>query len=138
MISPTHLLYAEDTLNFGEQEVRQLRYLRLIFNVLRLFAGHHVSWAKSRLNAVNSVVQLHNLAAILCRHTESLPTVYLGLPLGAKHKADSIWQDVIEKYEKRLSNWKKQYFSLGGRLILVTSVLDAMPAYVTSLFSNAY
>lgn len=64
----------------------------------------------------------------------SLPTTYLGMPLGAKSKSKEIWNSVIEKCEKKLARWKGQYLSLGGRVTLINSVLDAMPTYMMSLF----
>ena len=45
-----------------------------------------------------------------------------------------IWDGIIEKTEKRLANWKANYLSLGGRVTLINSVLDALPTYVMSLF----
>lgn len=56
------------------------------------------------------------------------------MPLGAKSKSKGNWNDVLEKCEKKLVNWKSQYLSLGGRLILINSVLDALPTYMMSLF----
>ena len=41
---------------------------------------------------------------------------------------------MIEKCEKKLTNWKSQYLSRGGRLTMVNSVLDAIPAYMMSVF----
>lgn len=40
----------------------------------------------------------------------------------------------MEKTERKLSRWKAQYVSLGGRLILINSVHDFLPTYVMSLF----
>ncbi|WMV32996.1 hypothetical protein MTR67_026381 [Solanum verrucosum] len=34
----------------------------------------------------------------------------------------------------KLARWKSQYLSLGGRLTLINSVLDALPTYMMSLF----
>lgn len=65
---------------------------------------------------------------------ENKPTTYLGMPLGSEHKAGKIWAGFIEKTEKRLARWKAQYISLGGRLILINFVLDALPTYLMSLF----
>ena len=64
----------------------------------------------------------------------SLPTIYLGMPLGSKSKAWNIWNLVIEKCEKKLTRWKSQYISFGGRVTLINSVLDALPTYMMSIF----
>lgn len=42
--------------------------------------------------------------------------------------------DACQLHERRLATWKIQYLSLGGRVVLVNSVLDALPTYVMSLF----
>lgn len=65
---------------------------------------------------------------------EKLPTTYLGMPLGNKYKALKIWDGILEKTERKLARWKAQYLSLGGRLILINSVLDSLPTYVISPF----
>lgn len=41
---------------------------------------------------------------------------------------------MAEECEKKLSNWKSQYLSLGGRVVLIKAVLDTMPTYMMSLF----
>ena len=64
----------------------------------------------------------------------SLPTIYLGMPLGSKSKAWNIWNLVIEKCEKKLTGWIYKYISLGGRITLINSVLDALPTYMMSIF----
>lgn len=71
---------------------------------------------------------------ILGCNVDHLPVVYLGMPLGYKHKEARIWDGIIEKAEKRLTRWKSQYLSFGGRLTLIISVLDSLPTYVMSLF----
>jgi hypothetical protein len=40
--------------------------------------------------------------SILGCRVSSLPMKYLGLPLGALFKAKTIWDDIIEKVERRL------------------------------------
>ncbi|WMV55702.1 hypothetical protein MTR67_049087 [Solanum verrucosum] len=68
-----------------------------------------------------NVANLEELAGILGCKTGSLPTTYLGLPLGASFKSSGIWNGVIEKMEKRLATWKMQYLSMGGRLTLISN-----------------
>lgn len=77
---------------------------------------------------------IQELAGVLGCEVGSLPTFYLGLTLGAKSKDLEIWNGVMERCEKRLAKWKGQYLSFGGRVILVNSVLDALPTYVMSFF----
>jgi hypothetical protein len=64
----------------------------------------------------------------------SLPMKYLGLPLGAKFKAKEVWNEVLEKMERRLAGWKRLYLSKGGRLTLIKSTLSNIPTYFLSLF----
>ncbi|WMV11936.1 hypothetical protein MTR67_005321 [Solanum verrucosum] len=56
------------------------------------------------------------------------------MPLGDKSKSKGIWNNVLEKSEKKLANWKSQYLSLGGRATLINSVLDALPTYMMSVY----
>jgi len=102
--------------------------------IFEAVSGLHVNWHKSNLVPVSKVDNIQECAGILGCVVGSLPTTYLGLTLGAKSKALQIWSGVIERCEKRLAIWKGQYLSLGGRVILVNSVLDALPTYVMSLF----
>lgn len=55
------------------------------------------------------------------------------MPLGHKDKELEIWDGIIEKTEK-LTNWKAQYISRGGKVTLINRVLDTLPTYVMSLF----
>ena len=40
----------------------------------------------------------------------------------------------LSKKKKRLSSWKRQYISKGGRLTLIRSTLSSLPIYFLSLF----
>lgn len=80
------------------------------------------------------MTEVDNLAAIMGGRVGKLPTIYLGMPLAAKNKSKGISNGVIEKCEKKLTNWRSQYLSLGDRLTMVNSVLDAMLTYMLSVF----
>ena len=82
------------------------------------------------------MARVESLARVSGGRVGELPTICLGMPLGGKSKSIGIWNGVIEKCEKKLINWKNQYLSRGGRLTMVNSVLDAIPAYMMSVFPD--
>jgi len=119
---------------FCGAEKEQLKHLRVIFILFEAISGLHINWGKSFVYPVNEGPDINSLASILGGKVGELPTTYLGMPLGAKSKSKNIWNAVVEKCEKKLANRRSQYLSLGGRLTLINSVLDAMPTYMMSLF----
>jgi hypothetical protein len=60
------------------------------------------------------------------------PFIYLGLPVGANPRKESTWEPVIEVLQRRLHSWQNRFVSLGGRLILINSVLAAIPLFYLS------
>ncbi|GJY13202.1 hypothetical protein Tco_0382511 [Tanacetum coccineum] len=44
------------------------------------------------------------------------------------------WNPIIEKFKRRLSKWKANMLSIGGRSTLITSVLGSLGVYYLSLF----
>ena len=97
--------------------------------------GHEINLNKSEILPIGPVANMEELATELGCKVGSLPTTYLGLPLGAKHKALSVWDSVEERFErKRLTSWKLQYISKGGRATLIRSFLSSLPIYHLSLF----
>ncbi|MCH80143.1 LINE-1 reverse transcriptase like [Trifolium medium] len=58
----------------------------------------------------------------------------LGSRWGANPRRVSTWNPVLEVLQKRLASWKNKYVSLGGRVVLLNSVLAAIPIFYLSLF----
>ena len=70
---------------------------------------------KSSILPVGDVENPNLLALEIGCKVGSLPTTYLGLPLGARHKSTKVWDVVKEKFRKRLALRKRQYLSKGGK-----------------------
>ena len=66
---------------------------------------------------------------------DSLPMIYLGMPLGTSYKTASIWNPILERMEKKLTGWKRLYLSKGGRLTSLKSTLSSLLTYYLSLFT---
>ncbi|KAG5585896.1 hypothetical protein H5410_046330 [Solanum commersonii] len=98
----THLQYVNDTEEVCDAEEEQIRLQRMILT------------GESFLYLINDVTNMEILVAILGGAVVSLPTIYLGMPFGAKSKSADIWNNMIEKIEKNLPKRKTEYLSLGG------------------------
>ena len=129
----SHLLYADDTLIFCQANMEQLKYLSWILMWFEALSGLKINLNKSEIIPIGTVDNVEVLASELACKVRSLPTSYLGLPLGAKHKALGVWDLIEERYRKRLANWKMQYISKGGRATLIHSTLSSLPIYYPSL-----
>ena len=65
---------------------------------------------------------------------DSLSISYLGLPIGVRMNRFEHWALIINKFQRKLSNWKVITLSSGGRLTLCKSVLGSLSLYLFSLF----
>ena len=83
----THLQYVDDTLVFCDANRNQLI---VIFVLLEAISGLHINWEKSFLYTLNEVTNLTSLAGTFGGTIGELPTVYFGMPLGAKRKSSGI------------------------------------------------
>ena len=70
-------------------------------------SGLKINLSKSALLLVGSDENPENLAQELGCKVGSLPTTYMGLPLGAKHNSTRVWDGVEGKFRKRLALWKR-------------------------------
>ncbi|GJY95939.1 hypothetical protein Tco_0512300, partial [Tanacetum coccineum] len=59
----------------------------------------------------------------------SFPFTYLRLPIGSNMYLNSSWQILIDRFHKRLSSWKANMLSIGGRLTLIKAVLGSLGIY---------
>ena len=130
----SHLLYADDTLLFCKDNPDQLACLRWILMWFEALSGLKINLNKSEIFPIGGRENIEVLTAELGCRAGSLPTTYLGLPLGASHKSVRMWDTIEERFRRRLASWKRQYISKGGRVTLIKSTLSNLPIYFMSLF----
>ncbi|RVX10791.1 LINE-1 retrotransposable element ORF2 protein [Vitis vinifera] len=132
-IQVTHLLFADDTLVFCDDSQEQVTFLSWLLMWFEATSGLRINLNKSEILPVGCVENAELLAAELGCKVGSLPSTYLGLPLGASYKSVKVWDGVEERMRKKLALWKRQFISKGGRLTLIRSTLASMPTYLMSL-----
>lgn len=77
-----HIMFGDDTLIYCEASVSQILFLRVILNAFEATSGLRINFSKSNLFPVNDVPNILMLADFFGCNIGTLPTTYLGLPLG--------------------------------------------------------
>ncbi|GAU21795.1 hypothetical protein TSUD_176400 [Trifolium subterraneum] len=105
----------------------------LIFKVYFEGAYDSVNFYKSNIMGVNVSPEFLGVAEgfLHCR-IGSIPFIYLGLPVGLNHRKEVTWQPLLDSLAKRLGVWRNKYVSLGGRVVLLNSVLNSIPIFYLS------
>lgn len=115
-------------------DLEGLQNLRYILLIIKAATSLKVNWGKSTLSSMGCTSNVGDLVGVLNCEVASLPISYLGLPLGAKSFSMAIWNPVIKRMSRKISGWKGQYLSKGGKVVLLKSALASVPIYFLSLF----
>ena len=115
--------------------MEQILHIWLLLLSFQAVTGLKVNVHKSEMVPMREFVDVHALVEILGCRVGTLPMSYLGMPLGASRNSPSIWNPILEKFERKLAWWKKLYLSKWGRLMLLKSTLSSLPTYFLSLFT---
>ena len=83
----THLLFADDTLVFSKDSKDIMAYLSWILMWFEAVSKLRINPEKSSILSIGDVETLDDLAHELGCKTGTLPSTYLGLPLGMKHNS---------------------------------------------------
>ena len=109
-----------------------MRAILLLFEDL---SGLKVNFSKSLLVGIYvNGSWLSEAATMLNCKVGTIPFMYLGLPIGGDASRLIFWEPLINRINSRLSGWKSRHLSLGGRLVLLKSVLSSLPIYAFSFF----
>jgi hypothetical protein len=57
-----------------------------------------------------------------------------GLATAARLRSNGDWNIIEQRFEKKLSSWKGKHLSVGGRLVLINSVLTSLAMFMLSFF----
>lgn len=129
------LQYADDTMFLMEGSSAAAAKVSMLMEIFSDLSGLKLNRAKSSVIGFGmSTEELACCSQALSTPTKTLPIQYLGLPLTSGRLSAREWQPVFEKIERRLEGWKSHMLSRGGRLVLVKSVLSAIPTYYMSIF----
>jgi hypothetical protein len=96
-------------------------------------SGLKVNFLKSCLIGVNVISSFMEMTCTFLNCREgSISFKYLELPIGANPKSEVTWKPLLDNLRKRLFSWRNKHISLGGRIVLINVVLNAMPIFYLS------
>lgn len=92
--------------------------MRRILRLFEVVSVLNMNLGKSSLIGINvGEERVSNMADIFWCEVAKFPLNYLGLPIGVNPRSISLWDPVVENFERRLSMWNGNYLSIGGRPI---------------------
>ena len=129
----SHLQYEDNILIIGDNNCENIIGIKAILYGMTLLLGLKCHFYKSPLVGINiSPTWLEDAALRLHCEIGSLPFTYLGLPIGENPRKSSMWQTVLDALRNRLSDWKNKLLSVGGRVVIIKSLLSALLVYFVS------
>ncbi|KAJ3687028.1 hypothetical protein LUZ61_016192 [Rhynchospora tenuis] len=130
IIPPRALQFADDTIILLEALSRNLIIVREILANFAKLTGLHINDAKCLFVPVSiSHSLLPAYSSILNCMPKQLPVTYLGLPLSIRKLKKIHYKPLIDAFQRKLDGWKAKFLSPAGRLVLVKSVLSALPLH---------
>ncbi|GKA98526.1 RNA-directed DNA polymerase, eukaryota [Tanacetum coccineum] len=131
----SHMFYADDAIFVGQWSDGNITTLLHVLDCFYHASGLKINLRKSKIMGVNVDYSYVNQAAVKlgCQILDT-PFMYLGTKVGGNMSRVQAWQEVVEKVKARLSKWKMNTLSIGGRLTLLKSVLGSIPIFHMSIF----
>jgi hypothetical protein len=129
--TPLHSQFVDDTLLMNTPTVREATKLNSILSDFLDASGMLLNLDKSKLYFFNTpaLVQAH-LSRLLGIARRSLHSTYLGIPLTRESAKYISWDSLLLSISNRLNNWTFKRLNIVARLVLLKSVLQALPTYL--------
>ncbi|GJT61640.1 putative RNA-directed DNA polymerase, eukaryota, reverse transcriptase zinc-binding domain protein [Tanacetum coccineum] len=83
-------------------------------------------WNHRDMENIIRVLQVSDMARVTGCAAGSMPFTYLGLPIGSNMSRIANWKKLVDMFRSKLSLWKANLLSIGGRLTLIKAVLGSI------------
>jgi hypothetical protein len=129
------LQYVDDTVLFMEHDPVKATNLKMILCAFEQVSGLKINFNKSEIYCFGKAKDEEGVySGLFGCSAGGFPFKYLGIPMNVRRLSSVDWRVIEERFEKKLSNWKSKHLSVGGRLILIESVLTSIALFMLSFF----
>lgn len=131
-----HLLFADDTMFFCKTKNRSVGALKQILKDYESASGQCINKEKSAITFSKKAPQelRKKVKHSLQISQEGGVGKYLGLPEHFRKKKKDQFTSIVDKIKQKALSWSSKFLSSAGKLILLKSVLSAIPSYAMSCF----
>lgn len=128
----SHLAYADDLLVFLQGTQRNIRRFKRFLTDYETASGQKVNFQKSSMIPSDrlSVRRVRDLQEILGMRLSTLPFRYLGSYLHKGINRSRYCATLLQHFDDKLQGWHSRLLSSAGRLVLLRSVISALPLHV--------
>lgn len=129
------LQYADDTIILMQDNVEEVRNMKLLLYLFEQMSGLKNNFEKSEILMVMHDDDKGNLYADMmnCQYG-SWPIKYLGVPVSGSRLHVEDWIPAEECIYKRMDGWESGNLSIGGRFTRIGACLTSMPMFCFSMY----
>jgi hypothetical protein len=118
-----------------EHDIEKARNLKLILCAFEELSGLKINFHKSEIFYFGEAKEVeHTYSQLFGCKVGSYPFKYLGITMQVTKLKNADWNILLERIEKKLSSWKGKHLLVGGRLVLINSVLTSLPMFMMYFF----
>lgn len=131
-----HLLFADGTMFFLQTDMSSCATLSNILRKYETASGQMINMAKSSISFSSKTPQetrqrVHSYLGI---EKEGGVRKYLGLPEHFGRKKRDLFTSIVERIRRRANSWSSRRLTKAGQLVMLKSVLSAIPTYAMTCF----
>ena len=132
----SHLLFADDTLLFFRATKQETLNVKAALNTYAQATGQLINPHKCSIlfGEHCRVADREAVVQVLEVQQQSFEERYLGLPTPNGRMSKDRFQNLQQKYMKRMIEWDGSQLAQSGREVLIKSIAQSIPTYVMSVF----
>jgi hypothetical protein len=125
------LQYADDTVIFMSHDVQKAVNMKLIISTFEQLSELKINFYKSEIFCFGKARD-HEVfySQLFGCGLGKYPFRYLDLPMHTRKLSNKDWRVIENRIENKFSGWKGKMLSVGGRLVLINSVLSSLSMFM--------